>query len=220
MLSYTDPRQITELSANPICACYLHTPLLSSLSPFLSEGLGISVSLGTSMAISVAAVTVRPLNSDHSTSLSSSSSSKLSYLSSLQFPRRLRLIRIGNKGFSSCSRPRMLPLVEAKKQTFSSFDDLLAHSDKPVLVDFYATWCGPCQFMVPVLNEVSASMKDKIQVVKIDTEKYPSIADKYKIEALPTFIIFKDGEPYDRFEGALNANQLIERIESALQVKQ
>ncbi|CAL5386420.1 unnamed protein product [Camellia sinensis] len=194
--------------------------MLSSLSPFLSEGLGICVSLGTSMAISVAAVTVRPLNSDHSTSLSSSSSSKLSYLSSLQFPRRLRLIRIGNKGFSSYSRPRMLPLVEAKKQTFSSFDDLLAHSDKPVLVDFYATWCGPCQFMVPVLNEVSASMKDKIQVVKIDTEKYPSIADKYKIEALPTFIIFKDGEPYDRFEGALNANQLIERIESALQVKQ
>ena len=48
--------------------------------------------------------------------------------------------------------------------------------------------------MVPVLNEVSASVKDKIQVVKIDAEKYPSIADKYKIEALPTFIIFKDGE--------------------------
>jgi len=74
--------------------------------------------------------------------------------------------------------------------------------------------------MAPVLNEVSAAMIDKIQVVKIDTEKYPSIADKYKIEALPTFIIFKDGEPYDRFEGALTANQLIERIESALKVKQ
>lgn len=59
--------------------------------------------------------------------------------------------------------------------------------------------CGPCQFMAPVLNEVSAAMIDKIQVVKIDTEKYPSIADKYRIEALPTFIIFKDGEPYDRF---------------------
>lgn len=53
--------------------------------------------------------------------------------------------------------------------------------------------------MAPVLNEVSAAMIDKIQVVKIDTEKYPSIADKYRIEALPTFIIFKDGEPYDRF---------------------
>lgn len=53
--------------------------------------------------------------------------------------------------------------------------------------------------MVPILNEVSTSMKDKIQVVKIDTEKYPSIADKYKIEALPTFILFKDGKPHDRF---------------------
>jgi len=53
--------------------------------------------------------------------------------------------------------------------------------------------------MVPILNEVSTRLKDKIQVVKIDTEKYPSIADKYKIEALPTFIMFKDGEPYDRF---------------------
>ena len=53
--------------------------------------------------------------------------------------------------------------------------------------------------MAPILNEVSTQLKDTIQVVKIDTEKYPSIANKYKIEALPTFIIFKDGEPYDRF---------------------
>jgi thioredoxin-like negative regulator of GroEL len=53
--------------------------------------------------------------------------------------------------------------------------------------------------MVPILNEVSETLKDKIQVVKIDTEKYPSIANKYKIEALPTFILFKDGEPCDRF---------------------
>lgn len=53
--------------------------------------------------------------------------------------------------------------------------------------------------MVPILNEVNTKLKDKIQVVKIDTEKYPSIADKYRIEALPTFILFKDGVPYDRF---------------------
>lgn len=53
--------------------------------------------------------------------------------------------------------------------------------------------------MTPILNEVSSVLKDTVQVVKIDTEKYPSIADKYKIEALPTFILFKDGKPYDRF---------------------
>lgn len=59
--------------------------------------------------------------------------------------------------------------------------------------------CGPCQFMVPVLNEVSTRLSDVIQVAKVDTEKYPSIADKYSIQALPTLIIFKDGKPIDRF---------------------
>lgn len=72
--------------------------------------------------------------------------------------------------------------------------------------------------MVPVLEEVSEKLREKILVVKIDTEKYVDIASKYRIEALPTFIIFKDGKPCYRFEGAMPANQLIERIEEALQV--
>ncbi|XP_062098125.1 thioredoxin Y1, chloroplastic-like [Humulus lupulus] len=176
------------------------------------------------MALSLSSSAISSLNSDRTTPLaavsSSSSSSTLSFSSSLHFPVQLRRVRIGPKGASAPSRARVLPLVRAKKQTFSSFDDLLVNSDKPVLVDFYATWCGPCQFMVPVLNEVSAELNDKIQVVKIDTEKYPSIANKYKIEALPTFIIFKDGEPFDRFEGAMPANQLIQRIENTLKLKQ
>ena len=108
-------------------------------------------------------------------------------------------------------------LVKAKKETFSTFDELLEKSEKPLLVDFYATWCGPCQYMVPILQEVHEKMSDKINIVKIDTEKYTSIANKYKIEALPTFIIFKDGEPCYRFEGALPADQLILQIESALE---
>ncbi|GLT75618.1 hypothetical protein SLA2020_473260 [Shorea laevis] len=170
------------------------------------------------MAISLSASTIPSLNAQSRVPAYSSKSS----FCSLQFPAQFRRILIGNRGVSSPSGHRCLPLVveAAKKQTFSSFEDLLANSDKPVLVDFYATWCGPCQFMVPILNEVSTILKDKIQVVKIDTEKYPSIADKFRIEALPTFIIFKDGKPYDRFEGALTVNQLIERIESSLQVKQ
>ncbi|CAL8173883.1 unnamed protein product [Prunus armeniaca] len=177
------------------------------------------------MAVSVTASTISSFSSDRTTriaatSSSSASCSKLSSSSFLQVPVQLRCVRIGRSGVSAPSRPRILPVVAAKKQTFSSFEDLLATSDKPVLVDFYATWCGPCQFMAPILNEVSITLNDKIQVVKIDTEKYPSIADKYNIQALPTFIIFKDGEPYDRFEGALTADQLVERIETTLQVKQ
>lgn len=59
--------------------------------------------------------------------------------------------------------------------------------------------CGPCQYMVPVLNEVGHTMKDTINVIKVDTEKYPSIANRYRVEALPTLIIFRDGKPSARF---------------------
>ncbi|XP_002960245.2 thioredoxin Y, chloroplastic [Selaginella moellendorffii] len=106
--------------------------------------------------------------------------------------------------------------VCASKKTFSSFDELLQKSDRPVLVDFYATWCGPCQFMVPILGEVQTAMKDEITVVKIDSEKYSDLASKYSIEALPTFILFKNGSPVDRFEGALPAAKLMERIRGVL----
>jgi len=124
----------------------------------------------------------------------------------------------------SC-RPRVLRRhphlqVQAAKQTFSSFDDMLQKSDLPVFVDFYATWCGPCQYMVPILEDVGRRLKDKIRVVKIDTEKYPNVASRYGVQALPTFILFRNGQPFDRLEGAMPANQLIERIEKLLQVTQ
>ncbi|KAL5560179.1 hypothetical protein UlMin_036390 [Ulmus minor] len=175
------------------------------------------------MAVSVSASSIRSLHSSRTTRVAvastASRSSRLSFSSSLQFPIGFRRVRIGVKGVPAPSRSRILPLVEAKKQSFANFDELLANADKPVLVDFYATWCGPCQFMVPILDEVSTKLKDKIQVVKIDTEKYPTIADQYTIQALPTFIIFKDGKPLDRFEGALNVDQLIQRIEDTLKPK-
>lgn len=77
-----------------------------------------------------------------------------------------------------------------------------------VLTQVMTCRCGPCQLMVPILNEVSTVLKDRVQVVKIDTEKYPSIANEYRIEALPTFILFKDGKPYDRFVSSLTSWQL------------
>ena len=98
------------------------------------------------------------------------------------------------------------------KKTFTSFQDLLNHSDKPVLVDFYAIWCGPCQMMAPILEQVNQEMKEQIQIVKIDTDKYPHIASKYQIMALPTLVLFKQGKPVDRFEGLMQAPDLIQRI--------
>ena len=104
----------------------------------------------------------------------------------------------------------------ALKKNFSSFSELLASVDRPVLVDFYANWCGPCQMMSPILEEVGAKMKDRLQVVKIDTEKYPQIASQYRIEALPTLVLFKDGQPIKRIEGLRQASQLIADLQALL----
>jgi len=100
----------------------------------------------------------------------------------------------------------------AVKKQFSSFEDLLSNSEIPVLVDFYATWCGPCQMMTPILEQVGATLRDRLQVVKIDTDKYPNLASKYQVEALPTLVLFKDGQPAEKIEGVHQAPQLIQHL--------
>lgn len=104
----------------------------------------------------------------------------------------------------------------AVKKQFSSFQELLDSSKIPVLVDFYATWCGPCQMMSPVLEQVSAHLRDRIQVVKIDTDRYPNIASQYSIQALPTLILFKNGQPAERIEGVLQVPELLQYITSVI----
>lgn len=100
----------------------------------------------------------------------------------------------------------------ATKQQFRSFDDVIAGSDLPVLVDFYATWCGPCQMMAGILTQVNEQLKGKLKIVKIDTDKYPQIAAQHRIGALPTLVLFKGGQPIDRIEGVLPVDQLIGRL--------
>lgn len=104
----------------------------------------------------------------------------------------------------------------AVKQQFSSFQEMLEGADKPILVDFYAVWCGPCQLMANVLEQVKAKQQDQLQIVKIDTDKYPNLASQYQIHALPTMVLFKDGQVVDRIEGAMSADKLIERLQPNL----
>ncbi|GFR44511.1 hypothetical protein Agub_g5776, partial [Astrephomene gubernaculifera] len=103
--------------------------------------------------------------------------------------------------------------ASAQKQQYSSFEDMLTRSDVPLLVDFYATWCGPCQMMTPVLGAMAARFQDRLRVVKIDTDRYPGVASKYRVQALPTIALFKGGNIVFRFEGVLNEAQLAERIQ-------
>ncbi|MBE9179159.1 thioredoxin [Oculatella sp. LEGE 06141] len=102
----------------------------------------------------------------------------------------------------------------ATKKQFGSFQDLVSSSDLPVLVDFYAPWCGPCQMMAKILEQVNSEMKQRVRVVKINTENYPQLASQYQVYALPTLVLFKQGEPVDRIEGVLQPQQLIQRLQS------
>lgn len=89
----------------------------------------------------------------------------------------------------------------------NSFHDII-HSEKPVLVDFYATWCGPCKTMAPILQEVKAAMGDKVTIIKIDVDKNPVVSNQFHVESVPTLIIFKQGAVKWRQAGVVPASQL------------
>lgn len=100
----------------------------------------------------------------------------------------------------------------ATKKQFGSFQELVAGSTTPVLVDFYAPWCGPCQMMSKILDDVKSRIGQQVQIVKINTENYPDLASRYQVYALPTLVLFRNGQPVDRIEGVVSAKQLVERL--------
>ena len=94
------------------------------------------------------------------------------------------------------------------------FAELINNTAEPVLVDFYATWCGPCKMMHPILENVKARVGDKARIVKIDVDEQQALAMKYQIQAVPTLMLFKGGQPVWRQSGVVQSNQLVELIES------
>ena len=95
-----------------------------------------------------------------------------------------------------------------------SFNELI-NGNKPVLVDFMATWCGPCKAMNPILGEVAKKVGDKAQIVQVDVDRNPAIAGKLGIMGVPTFIVYKNGKAFWRQSGMQSAKKLTEVLEDA-----
>ena len=89
-----------------------------------------------------------------------------------------------------------------------TFNDLIM-GDKPVLVDFFATWCQPCKMMHPVLEQVKATLGDRIRIIKVDVDKHQQIAAAYQIQSVPTLMLFQKGENLYRQSGAMSRNEVL-----------
>ena len=95
----------------------------------------------------------------------------------------------------------------------SNFSDIIK-GEKAVLVDFHATWCGPCKTLAPILKEVKAQLGDTVKIVKIDVDKNQELAGKYQVRGVPTMILFKNGQQLWRQSGVLQKADIIEVINS------
>jgi len=97
----------------------------------------------------------------------------------------------------------------------SDFNEII-NSEKPTLVDFYATWCGPCKMMSPIMEETKTEIGDNANILKVDVDKNREVAVKYGIRGVPTMIIFQNGQPVWRQSGVIPKSTLVENINKFL----
>lgn len=107
----------------------------------------------------------------------------------------------------------------AKEINEQNFQDTVLNTDKPVVLDFWAEWCGPCRIIGPVVEELAKEYEGKAVIGKVDVDQNPEISMEYGIRSIPTLLFFKDGKLVDRAVGVMSKTQLAQRIEDLLKTK-
>jgi thioredoxin 1 len=98
----------------------------------------------------------------------------------------------------------------------SGFDEMVLKSDIPVLVDFWASWCGPCRMIAPILEKLQQDYEGKIKIVKVDIDANPSFSERFKIQSIPNLVFFKGGVEIDRIIGAASVAAFKEKIDKVI----
>jgi thioredoxin 1 len=107
-------------------------------------------------------------------------------------------------------------MTDIKNLSLDNFDNEISSSNLPVLVDFWAEWCGPCKSLGPILEEISNDLKDQLKVVKVNLDENQDLAMKYSIRSIPTLLLFKEGELIDTKVGLLPKSDLVEWLDSKI----
>jgi thioredoxin 1 len=108
-------------------------------------------------------------------------------------------------------------MAEPVTFTDDNFDNEVVNSDLPVLVDFWAEWCGPCRMIGPIVKEMAIEYEGKAKIGKVNVDENPSISQKYGIRSIPSLLIFKNGEVVDQVVGAVPKTQLKKQLDAQLQ---